>query len=101
VVLCAVLPQQHGATRGLGALHWNGAAVSFSDGTHVVEAYPIPREALEKKAQFVLFWLAELHLRRKTVQSIELLLQETAHYKQAEGKHAGQPKPRAGLHRNV
>jgi hypothetical protein len=47
------------------------------------------------KAQIVLFWLAELRPRRKTVQNIALQ-QETA-----EGKHAGQPQPRAGLHRNV
>jgi hypothetical protein len=39
---------------GLGALHWNGAAVSFIDGRLVVKGYPIPREALD----------ASLHTRR-------------------------------------
>jgi hypothetical protein len=39
----------------LGALLWNGAAVSFSDGRLVVEGYPIPREAL----------VASQHTRRK------------------------------------
>jgi hypothetical protein len=51
-------------------------------------------------AQFVLFWLAELRPRRKTVQIIALQ-QETAHYNRAEGKHAGRPQPRAGLICNV
>jgi hypothetical protein len=45
VVLHAVLPQQHGALRGVGALHWNGAAVSFSDGRQIVEGYPILQPA--------------------------------------------------------
>jgi hypothetical protein len=31
---------------GVGALLWNGAAVSFSDGRLEVEGYPIPRGAL-------------------------------------------------------
>jgi hypothetical protein len=32
---------------GVGALLWNGAAVSFNNGKLVVEGYPIPRGALE------------------------------------------------------
>jgi hypothetical protein len=39
---------------GVVALHWNGAAVSFSDGRLVAEGCPIPREALD----------ATLHTRR-------------------------------------
>jgi hypothetical protein len=38
----------------IGALHWNGVAVSFSDGRLEVDGYPIPREAL----------VASLHTRR-------------------------------------
>jgi hypothetical protein len=51
-------------------------------------------------AQFMLFWLAELRPRRKTVQNLALQ-QETAQYNKAEVKHSRQPQPRERLHRNV
>jgi hypothetical protein len=54
VVLHAVLPQQHGASGGVGAQHRNVAAFSSSAGRLVVEGYPIsephwmvPRAALD------------------------------------------------------
>jgi hypothetical protein len=47
VVLHALLQQQHEAARGVGALLWNGAALSFSDSRLVVEGFPIPRGALD------------------------------------------------------
>jgi hypothetical protein len=36
---------------GVGALLWNGASVSFSNGRLVVEGYPIPRGALDASLQ--------------------------------------------------
>jgi hypothetical protein len=53
-VLHALLQQQHRQPGGVGALLWNGAAVSFSDGRLEVEGYLIPRGALD----------ARLHTRR-------------------------------------